>query len=288
MADCLVTTLKGIVGDTSLYKLGELRFKVHADSSKVLYIAPKAKTSIVLTIIDGNATFKSGAIQETISDTTTIQVTGDCTISVDNKYNIAEFRAQSGFQVDMDIEQLEYSHDLTKFQNIGYGLAIHGRFSKLPSSLTSLICYGSKDLEIDNINLPNLTTLNLNYGDSYMTAPELIVKLPSITAFYLYGSADAPVVKGNIDGFATLPSNFYSQVKNIRFGNLYLISGDIAAFSRFTNLETLHLSYCQNLKGDLSSLIGFRNCEINISNTAITWSQSTIDTMVANGCTIIK
>lgn len=288
MADCLVTTLKGVVGDTSLYKLGELRFKVHADSSKVLYIAPKAKTSIVLTIIDGNATFVSGATQATISATTTIQVTGDCTISVNNKYNIAEFRAQSGFQVDMDIEQLEYSHDLTKFQNIGYGLAIHGRFSKLPSSLTSLICYGSKDLEIDDINLPNLTTLNLNYGDSYMTAPELMVKLPSITTFYLYGSDAAPVVKGSIDGFATLPSNFYSQVKNIRFGYLYLISGDIDAFSRFTNLETLHLSYCQNLKGDLSSLIGFRNCEINISNTAITWSQSTIDTMVANGCTIIK
>ena len=288
MEKCLITKLKGVVEDTSFMKLGELRFKVHADSSKVLYIAPKAGTSIVLTIIDGNATFGSGAIQETISATTTIKVTGDCTISVDNKYNLADFRAQSGFQVDMDIEQLEYSHDLTRFQNVGYGLAIHGKFSKLPSSLTSLICYGSKDLEIDDVNLPNLTTLNLNYGDSYMTASEFMAKLPSITEFYLYGSANAPVVKGSIDGFANLQSSFYTQVQNIRFGNLYLISGDIAAFSKFTNLATLHLSYCQNLKGDLSSLIGFKNCEINIANTAITWSQSTIDTMVANGCTIIK
>lgn len=289
MKNCYSEKYLGECADTSLYRLGELRFKVHPTSpSAILYVKPVVGKSFNMTIIDGNATFSGGAVTTTITNTTTVQVTGDCTISVDNKYNIENFLAQNGFQIEMNIEEFEYSEGLKNFENRGWGLSVNGCTSKLPNSLESLILYGSKSLEIDDLSMSDLEILSINYATSDLTMSELIRKLPSVKVFYLYGNSTSPVIKGSIEGMASLPASYYSQVTDLRFGNLYTISGNISAFANFTNLSSLHLNYCQELVGDLSSLISFQNCEIDIRNTSIYCSEDTYNTLISNGCTVLR
>lgn len=114
MENCLFTKLKGSVNNDQLLKLGELRVKIEGPAN---YLGLAADDGQTISVVDGDLLFNGQTtIQLTNNYQNNVNITGEGTVSIPNKYNLTILEAN--FKEQIDLEKLRYC---TKLKTIRLG-----------------------------------------------------------------------------------------------------------------------------------------------------------------------
>lgn len=240
--ECLITKLKGVVDDSSLLKLGELRIKktkVSEWNGRTQSFVISASENMDISIVgDGYFTDETGAENKgkTLSVVPGINSNvyfsnGDFYISIPNKYAITRFNFTSAPSSDpTDNDALKSKSFDASLLNYTQGLAY------LSAVNTGL--YG----DASNWNFPLLE--NLYLSSDITSSTKALGKSKSIVDLNI---GDCSNISGDISEFSDL-----SLMVNLAADNTAL-EGNISALSNLTDLKSISLSKT-NVYGDLSSL----------------------------------
>lgn len=249
MTNCLVTQLKGVVQDDNLFKIGEIRYSCAAGGSILIGTTSEA----VVTILTPGVTFtNSGFVGETTQTVTsagarTVSVSGDCIVSINNKYNLTRLKETSTDSVSCDVNQVEYSNNIKSIRLTGANSIGDIKAFKNMSAIEELIVVSGK--LVGNIdNLPNSTALwdlELQYSNISGSISNLS-RLSSLTDLNLSSTK----VTGNVSVFENLQNIRHIFIRDTA------VSGSISAFANHSNLRTLNLEGSAiTVSGTLGELI---------------------------------
>lgn len=268
MNKCLVTRLSGVVNNTSLFKLGEMRIKVekvktpNSATQGFTFSFNKQATLSILGdgyFTDANLTNNLGKEMQVEPNTSTnIYVSNnDITLCISDKYSIVNFSNHGGnstlaTQSDLsnkaiDLEQFKYSKsieyiDLVKASVVGDLSALSEctllkSFNVYSTPLTGEISALKKMTALIGIALSN-TQVN---GD--ISALKDLVSLQSAKII------SSESINGDIESLKKLAS-----LTTLTIGSTNgLITGDIANLGNMSKLSELSLTPIK-LTGDLASL----------------------------------
>ena len=236
---CLEKTLKGIVNDNNLLKIGEVRFTMESNGKIIIGTTSTA----VVTILTPGVTFTNPGLEGETTQTVTsagarlISVSGNCTVSVLNKYDLIRLDESSVVNtVSCDITQLEYCDKLTNIVFTGTNtrgcIDIIKNMTKLNQVKLTPQNYTITG-NLDNIpNAPDLWGLYIT--DSSLTGNiSNLSKLPALTDLNLRSSN----IGGNVSVFSSL-----TDIRDIiLYGCDGGITGSISAFANHSALRTLDL-----------------------------------------------
>lgn len=239
MNKCLVTKLNGVVDNSSILRMGEMRFyvsKVDSATDKTQGFAIKVNKPVKLEIL-GEGYFTNKELTNNLGKITTIDANNpnvfvsnnDVEIAILDKYSITDVISyyigtsggSSPENKKFDIDGLKYSANLN--QLIFSGSQAFGDIENL-SELTKLttLQLGKTNVEGDIkalTNLSLLTSLTLNLTKVY----------------------------GNISSLAAM-----TGLTNVDFISSQ-VSGDISALSKLTKLITVRM-YGTNVSGNINAL----------------------------------
>lgn len=154
------------------------------------------------------------------------------------------------------------------FEDGGTEEAFNGYASFVLSSYPARVAYSSKYL---------ITKLNADSSAPFYPEDTIQLQYLSRLSHILTWSA-----KYELD-LAVLKEN--TVLTQLNMSNNSLCKGDISNLSNAVSKLKLIRVEGTSVTGDLGSLIGLSNCTINVPSS-VTYSQSTVDTLVAAGCTI--
>lgn len=259
MSKCLVTTLKGIVNDEDLLKIGEFKIKVNtvdSPSNKTQGITVRFSKNTTLTI-EGNGNFTDKDLSENrgktldiVANTTTYVYfsNGDFNISFPDKYSLTslslfaeEVGSDSTIQnKSVSTESFEFSKDIDTLRLSAENVT--GDFASVK-------------------NLSKLTALNISKVDVYgdISAIKYLNKLT-------YINMEDTSVTGDVSSIANLGS-----LKRFAVTNLY---GDLSKLNRMTSLTELLLKK-GTFYGDIAILpptLNFLSLQYDNGST-LTWSK---------------
>lgn len=253
MGKCLKTTLNGVVSDTSILKLGEIRMtvkKVDAPSANINRINVKYDTDASISII-GEGNFTNESMNENKGKTATltpnednrlVYSNSDVEFSIPNKYDLVKIESFNP-STSFDIESFKYSKKVKEMYF--YGTNIYGNLSSIKDlSLKSFVVTGSK-VTGNLSNLKNMTEMS-----------NLHLAFTSIT--------------GNL-----------SDIKNMRNLTQFDISktninGDLSDLKDLTKLSgSIEIGETQDIRGDLALLPNNILLILNRNkNTTFTWTST--------------
>lgn len=277
MNKCLVTKLNGVVDNSSILRIGEMRFyvsKVDSATDKTQGFAIKVNKPVKLEIL-GEGYFTNKELTNNLGKITTIDVNNpnvfvsnnDVEIAILDKYSITDvisyyIGASGGSSPEnkkFDIDGLKYSVNLN--QLIFSSSQAFGDIENL-SELTKLttLQLGKTNVEGDikaltNLSLLTSLTLNLTkvYGD--------ISSLAAMTALTNVDFISSQV-SGDISALSKL-----TKLITVRMHGTN-VRGNVNALS---NLVKLQYFLAPNTSGDISTLSGLRELKefSSISSTAV-------------------
>ena len=290
MGKCLVTKLNGVVDNSNLLKIGELRIKIVSapNPSKLtqgmnLQFTEPTEVSIVGDgyFTDENLSANYGKTK-TISSERFFVSNGNYDLSIKNKYKVSLLSAVNrnvkgdniGNYKSININELKYSNsliwidafnpegDISAFKN-ALNLGFVG-FST--TNVTGDISAFSKNtaltnLYLDNTNVTgdisafsnNTALTNLYLNNTNVTGDiSAFSKNTALTNLYL----DNTNVTGDISAFSNNTALTAIKVNNTN------ITGDIMAFKNMTKLNVLNVNYT-SVYGNIGA---FRNCNLSIIN----------------------
>jgi hypothetical protein len=160
MENCLVTKLKGSVNNDHLLKFGEFRVKIGAAK----YLGFAADDSQIISVVDGNLLFNGQpTLQLTDNFQSTVNITGEGTVSIPNKYNLTILEAS--FKEQIDLEKLRYCTKLRTISLSGSGFTYNLDDINIESSVLKNVTIQNVDSikgSIRNLLKYPLTSLKLN------------------------------------------------------------------------------------------------------------------------------
>lgn len=231
--DCLVTKLKGIVDDSSLLSLGEMRVNL-SGTSKALTVY--ANGGIEISVL-GNGHITDSTFVENKGTSTT--ETGKLYFSEDvdmlslkPKYNVTQLLSNANLSLNID--------DL-KYSKIIYLEALNqeseGSIENLPSTLRSLYVKGSGitgNIGKLNTSLQGLSIVNAN-------------------------------IDGSIDDIATI-----TGIRSLVLNNCSKIVGNVKSLNGFTNMTAFEITNT-GISGDLA-YIPAKVQWCNLNNNNFNWT----------------
>ena len=252
MTKCLVTKLNGSISNQEIFKLGEVRIKIHrvanpSASTQKLYVLFNQDTKLEIIgdgyFTDVNLSINKGktlVIKGNI-DTDVYVSNGDFILSISNKYALKTL-SDIGKNKDIEINFLKYSTELT---NLNLNNAkVSGDIADL-SNLTALtnVSLNNSKVSGDIADLKNLTALRvLNLYNTLVSGD--IADLKNLTA----------LTDINLSNFTTP------------------IIGDIGSLHSLESIKSISLQNSQ-LSGDLANLPS--NCIfvslLNDAGSTLTW-----------------
>lgn len=257
MSECLVTTLKGAITDSSLLRLGELKIKV---TPTTLYnIGLTTQNPVTASIVsDGYFTDSTGTANLGKTATTQGNVEthfylnpGEYDIVFSNKYDFMQVGFARGTYNIMSNDLSDYTGCKNMFLLYNSGDNVTGNLKKF----------------VDNVS-PDFTHLYLNHTKVDGTLADLSQFTQMITL-----SLSGSTIRGNISAL--------SVMRNLRFLNAdnTSIEGDISSLST-TMLKTLSISSSSGnsaITGNISSLTGLTDMEfLNLGRTAVSGNLSSL------------
>lgn len=260
MKNCLVTKLKGVVDNDQLFKLGELKVKI----GEANFLGFAADDSQTISVVDGDLLFNG---QTTIQLTNTYQnnvnITGEGTVSIPNKYNLTIFEANLKEQIDF--KKIRYCTKLRtinlKGDDFVYDL---DDFNIESSVLTKIKIDNALEIKgsINNLlKYNNLTSLALNSSSiKHFTETDFSI-LGKFAECTTYG---ATVVHGRLTGSI---EDFVAQKRLARTAAGLEVAGSCT-------IDWL---------GDGGNITFQGTIIANVSNNTISWTANTI---TYNGTTI--
>lgn len=226
---CLITKLNGVVNNSSLLKVGELRIKIHPSSNNSpLFVYLLNNKNIHLTIIgDGYFTDQNGNVNNgkkrdlPVYNTDGFYVSsGEYEISVDNKYAITRYETHHN-SLD-DYSELRYCKSLRELcvQDADIDLSILNGLS-----LSTIVLTGNKVTgNLSDIAQDNLKFLNLS--DSAVKGD---ISVLGSCAKLNYLNVIRTACTGDITSLKNLPLTHLYIGGTTQFGNQF--SGDLATVS---------------------------------------------------------
>lgn len=276
MGKCLVTKLNGVVDNSSILRMGEMRFyvsKVDSATDKTQGFAIKVNKPVKLEIL-GEGYFTNKELTNNLGKTTTIDVNNpnvfvsnnDVEIAILDKYSITGIISyyigasggSSSENKKFDINGLKYSANLN--QLIFSGSQAFGDIENI-SELTKLatLQLGKTNVEGDIkalTNLSLLTSLALNLTKVYGDISSLAAMTALTNVDFIYSQ-----VSGDISAFSKL-----TKLITVRMHGTN-VSGNVNALS---NLVKLQYFLAPNTSGDISALSGLRELkEFGSNNSTI-------------------
>ena len=258
MNKCLVTKLNGVVDNSSILRIGEMRFyvsKVDSATDKTQGFAIKVNKPVTLEIL-GEGYFTNKELTNNLGKTITIDKNNpsvfvsnnDVEIAILDKYSITNIynyyigASGSGYSKNkkFDIEGLKYSTNMATIQ------------------FSSSQVFG----DIANISkLTNLTSMSLG-----ATNIEGDIKALANLSLLTYLTLNSTKVYGNISSLAAMTGLTYVDFIFTQ------VSGDISALSKLTKLTSIRM-HGTNISGDINALSNLSklqycntpNCSGNIS-----------------------
>ena len=250
MTKCLVTKLNGSISNQEIFKLGEVRIKIHrvanpSASTQKLYVLFNQDTKLEIIgdgyFTDVNLSINKGKtlVVKGNIDTDVYVSNGDFILSISNKYALKTL-SDIGTNKDIEINFLKYSTELT---NLNLNNAkVSGDIADL-SNLTALTNVSLNNSEVSgNIaDLKNLTKLRvLNLYNTLVSGD--IADLKNLTALTDINLCNftTPII-GDIGSLHSLESIKYISIQSSQ------LSGDLA------NLPTSCIFI--SLRGDAGSTL---------------------------------
>lgn len=173
MNNCLVTKLKGTVDNDQLFKLGELRVKIGKDD----YLGFAADDSQTISVVDGDLLFDGQTTcQLTNGFQDLVNITGEGTVSIPNKYNLTFFEAN--FKEKVDLNELRYCTKLNVINLKGSDLAYSLDDFNIESSVLTVIKFNNSRYVRGSINKLlkyNLRTLWFHSDAKYFTETDFSI-----------------------------------------------------------------------------------------------------------------
>lgn len=235
MGTCLVTKLKESVDDSSLERIGELRFTMGVDeipSSGNRLITLASDVVQTVSIIDGNAYFTDSTFTQNYGQVTELSAgtltalyisNEECVISIANKYELTNFFIRSDGETST-------VHSTAKFD-----------ISNLEGCTKLTVCYLPNSNVYGDIavfdSCPNLQRLSLRYDSE---------------------------IFGNLNAFTNL-----TQLQSVDLRDVPLITGDIASFANTANAITYVMISSSNVTGDISVFENSRAVQLIMNGTSV-------------------
>lgn len=291
MGKCLVTKLNGVVDNSSLLKIGEMRIhisRVDSPTAETQSLCFQAAAQCKLTII-GDGYFTDSTLSENKGNTIILDNTGrkdvyvsngDFDISIEKKYVLKDIcfasfsnSVPSPFvNKAMSIDDIKYSTELQKLRISGTNVT--GDCSSLDnlSKLNELKAAKSKiygDLSV----LKNKTALEFIQLFSCNVSGDLsyFQNLTNLTALQLNKTS----VKGNLSSLSALTKLTYISATSVE--------GDVSSLNNLNALSTLQVDR-SSLTGDISKLpplVKLLNFTNN-SGSSFTWtSRNTASSIIS-------
>ncbi len=273
MGKCFVTKLNGSVDNSALLKIGETKFKIGKEASKLSFYVQVAKP-MVLTI-EGNGYFTNSEYNEnkgtslSVSENTNqrcyLKVNGDVSISIPDKYNLSSLYAVDS-SIVFDIDSLKYSKSLNSLHL--EKATTCGDIASL-KELTAIrdLYLGSNQLSGDIANLKNLTSMTFFAAAGTKISGDIAVfsNLQKLTDLNI---ANTQVV-GDIASLKGLTS-----MKNLSIGSNQL-SGDIANLKNLTSM-TFFAAAGTKISGDIANLRNSKITECYLERLTLSGDLATI------------
>ena len=285
MEKCLVTKLNGTVNNSSILRLGEMRFKVGkvdvpTEGTQLvgLFVNTPSKVEII-----GDGYFTNKTLTENKGKSITVDKTtngvfvssdNDVEIALLNKYAItsvaSSYVGQPSSTVNssnkaFNIDELKYSSDLTKI--ILSNSKMSGDIETL-KNLTALTILSANNTQVigDIETLKNLTALsNIELDNTKVSGDiEALKNLVELTKVRFQNTK----VQGNISNLSNLTK--CSEI-NLYNNGCY---GDISSLSKLTKLTRF---ICYNMSGNLASLTALSELRIlEIEKSTVTGDIATL------------
>ena len=247
--DCLVTKLKGVVNDDSLYKLGEFRLKKERcedwDAASQCFLVQFEKDEVLTIVGDGYFTDATGINNEgkikNVSANTETKVyvsNGDFEIAIPDKYNLNILTLNDG-----NVGSSKYASS----KKIVGGIRSLSYSGKLHNFTLNAI------QELGDISeLHGLNSIQYMYGN-YSSVSGDIASLKDYTNLVDISFPGAYGIYGNVDSLSKLVN---LSMLNLE-GNMQM-TGDISVFKSMPNLMRVNLG-ASTLEGDYFDLLASKN-----------------------------
>lgn len=172
--ECLVTKLKGVVSDSSLMGLNELRLTFHSgsdDTQKYVNLTFNEETTVKalnggqISLQDGSG-FASSVKVNANSATKVYFKEGDTEVSIPNKHALTAIYNEKTILSDLDLDSLKYCENLTSINCI-VDSGVHGDFESLKNlPLSMLVLVNNDTVDYGNVIgdisfLDNIATKNV-------------------------------------------------------------------------------------------------------------------------------
>lgn len=260
--ECLVTKLKGVVSDSSLMGLNELRLTFHSrsdDTQKYVNLTFNEETTVKalnggqISLQNGSG-FASSVKVNANSATKVYFKEGDTEVSIPNKHALTAIHNDKTILSDLDLDSLKYCENLATIDCI-VDSGVHGDFESLKNlPLTMLVLVNNDTVAHGNVIgdisfLDNIATKNVQRIFSGVTGE--LKKITRYLVLFITSEEDGAslnvISENNVDANC---SNFQTQI-NVKSLNLNW------------------LSKCKNLKS-LSNLFSDTRKDINVSGNVCT------------------
>lgn len=260
--ECLVTKLKGVVSDSSLMGLNELRLTFHSgsdDTQKYVNLTFNEETTVKalnggqISLQDGSG-FASSVKVNANSATRVYFKKGDTEVSISNKHALTAIYNDKTILSDLDLDSLKYCENLASINCI-VDSGVHGDFESLKNlPLSMLVLVNNDTVDYGNVIgdisfLDNIATKNVQRIFSGVTG-----ELKKITRYLIL------FITSEEDG---------TSLNVISENN---VDADCSNFQTQMNVKSLNLNWlskCKNLKS-LSNLFSDTRKDINVSGNVCT------------------
>lgn len=173
--ECLVTKLKGVVSDSSLMGLNELRLTFHSgsdDTQKYVKLTFNEETTVKalnggqISLQDGSG-FASSVKVNANSATNVYFKEGDTEVSIPNKHALTAIENAKTILSDLDLDSLKYCENLASINCI-VDSGVHGDFESLKNlPLSMLVLVNNNTVDYGNVIgdisfLDNIPTKNIS------------------------------------------------------------------------------------------------------------------------------
>ena len=300
MNNCLVTKLPGKVTDTSLLKVGDMKFHIvlnEGEQSKFTLQAVLGGkvTATIANIVKGNPKFSDGSLTiennsefpKPVYQTSVATEYQEFDIVISNKYDLKYLDSPTHTMGAFDMKSLDYCNCLETIcingEMVGDSSVLRGM-----TALQALFVRGAGfRLDLNDLKECPLKTLEVNSqaGSDMKFSIEPLQNMShkNLTDIKLAGSYEKPL--RGITGDLSVLQGFTGLKKlSISYTS---IGGNLSALSGLTELEGVYASEC-NFEGDLTDLPP--NCYVfsNNAGSKNTWFTWTEDARAFKGSCVLS
>lgn len=266
MNNCLVTKLPGKVTDTSLLKVGDMKFHIVLNEGEQSLFTIQAVlggkvTATIANIVKGNPKFSDGSLTivnnsefpNPIYQTSVAIEYQEFDIVISNKYDLKYLDSPTHTMGAFDMKSLDYCNCLETIcingEMVGDSSVLRGM-----TALQALFVRGAGfRLDLNDLKECPLKTLEVDSqaGSDMKFSIEPLQNMShkKLTDIRLVGSYEKPL-RGITGDLSALQG--FTELKKLSI-SYTSIGGNLSALSGFTELEGVYASEC-NFEGDLTDL----------------------------------